>query len=281
MPEPRFDLPQVKSRLRKYPHLEHVLSPSSWLDKVYKKPYQQWPLWVGWLSRDEEWAQERLSRLDEALRFLESKVTPGVWNVIKKKLRAPSDRDNSKGILAELSVWLFLAKAGIPFQLEVNLKGGTNMDVQAMCETGNLFIEVQWISPSKKSDRSASVAAQHGSAGSWDWGYERKRIQQKIYDKISKMNDREITLVALDYSMESPLGEHDKLSPISEAVAELFSESPPSWAEEVVRVVDGVMWFRCDVAFFPVARWARINPYSPFINDEGLVHFIKRWRVSG
>ena len=281
MKQPRLTLSQAKCRLREYPHLERILRANNWPDKVYKKPYRQWPLWLGWLSTNEKWAQERLSGLDSALGVLESKVAPEVWNGIVRKMRAPSDRDNSKGVLAELSVWLFLANVGFPFQLEVTLQGGTNVDVQVMCETGDMFIEVQWISPSQKSDKAASVAAQYGSVASWDWSYEKKRIQQKIYDKISKMTSRDITLVALDYSMEPPLGNHSELSPIGEAVTGLFSEKPPSWASEVVAVVDGVIWFEWDVNFFPVTRWAKINPYSSFANDERLVRFVKRWQTFG
>ena len=273
----RLSFPKIQKRLEAFQVLNEIWG-GKWLKRTHKKPLKQWPLWMGWLSLNESTTEHYLLELENSLKYLSSTVSPKTWQKIKSKLRAPSDRANSKGILAELSMWLFLAVNGFSFSLDAKLPFtlGKDMDIEVMGDDGELmYIEVQWLSPSDESDRAARIAAEYGEVATWKEEYESHRIALKVKDKVGKMTRDRVTLVALDYTSEPSLGNHPLLSFVAAAADEVFAWEEPS------KVLDGIIWFRWEQRFFPVERYSRLNPFSPFTKHRLLQRFLTFWDASG
>lgn len=286
----RLNLSFAEKTLQRLPILSNALG-ENWLAEEYSKPIEQWNLIAGWISLDDKynnnnWAWVWLKDLDEALGFLNSRVTLGSWKKIINKLRAHTDRANIKGSLSELALWKFLALNNVPFDLELQLTSSSNKDVDITAFSMNkkpLHIEVQWLSPSDVSERGASIAALYDKSYPIDFGYEMWRIKQKVYDKTPKFTESDITIVALDCTT-SPEMSGNRFSPIDEVITEAFTGENTQYAnsdidKSIRQLVDGVIRFELEAGrgFLPVNRGICVNSKSSNRNEPSISEFIKLW----
>lgn len=280
----RLDRCSIDRRLEELPSLSSLLD-ANWLDKELDKPISQWSLVMGWLSYGEDnsflyWLKD----LDSALAFLKMHSTSSAWKKIVKKLRSHSDRANFKGTLSELAMCVFLSQFEISYELEVALIHGTKKDVDIQAQLGPnqaVNIEVQWLSPSEKSERKADIAAQYGinEFPGFNNYYEMQRIKQKVFDKTAKFTEHDITFVALDCTPSPELGSAE-VSPIYESFDKLFNNVECDIDDSIRKYVDAIIWFQLQPGntLFPVRRRIIENPHSSHRDDDAFIKFVKLWQ---
>lgn len=290
------DLETARKRLSALPNLEQVLASNNWLERQLTKPVQDWSQITGWLCSWEEGKPEDevfvswIKDVDTALGFLQERVSQKNWAVICRKVRAHSDRQETLGTLSELAVCMFLAANNISFDFEVNLQpeSRTNVDFQVDPGCGRpVNIEVQWLSPSDRSERGARLAAIYGGAYPFQYKQEGFRIKQKVYDKIQKLTSEDTTLVALNYTLCPEMIEVGK-EVMSETFTGLdFEGQPGCYADSPIdtavrQFVDGVMWFTQapGIHLQPITRGVLVNSSSTKVEDIGLSEFIRLWETS-
>jgi len=98
-------------RLHQFKHLRGLIQ-DNWLRKQCSKTIEQYSLITGWLTTSEDdwnWAfRKNTQALEDALSRLVGNIPINIWKKLGKKLRAPSDRAESKGTIAELSLAIFI-----------------------------------------------------------------------------------------------------------------------------------------------------------------------------
>lgn len=280
-------------RLERLPYLSLILD-SNWLQEECKKPVESWSQITGWLCswqegrpRDEafvSWIRD----LDAAIGTLKNGVSQNSWRTIRKKLRSHSDRSETLGTLSEIALCVFLTANNMPFNLEVSLhtENQTDVDVQVFPNLAHpVNIEVQWLSPSDKSERGSRVAASYGGVYKYRFDdYEGPRIKQKVYDKIKKFTVDDATLVALNYTLCPEL-----IDVGSAAVSEAFtgldlggnvtSHANSDIDLSIRQMVDGVIWFTLmpGNGLFPVRRGTILNSSLTRPAGSQLLDFLRNW----
>lgn len=275
-------------KLQELPSLSSLLD-ANWLDKELDKPVNQRSLIMSWISYEEDvfsesnWAWDWLKDLDSALASLKKCSTSSAWKKIVKKIRSHSDRANFKGTLSELSLCVFLSQLGISYELDVALIHGAKKDVDIQAQLGLnqiVNIEVQWLSPSEKSEKKADIAAQYGikEFSGFDNDYEMRRIKQKVVDKTTKFTEHDITFVALDYTSSPELGSGG-FSRIEEALYGSFNEDSLEIDITIRKYVDAVLCFQLQQrnSLFPVRRNIIENPHSSHRNKDAYIKFGEIW----
>lgn len=274
-------------RLRQFPHLYAVID-DQWLTKQFQLPVDSYSLITGWLSTsDFDWMytyQKFVASLDGAVAILGTSTSPTVWSKLRRKLRTQSDRSESKGTIAELSLAVFLAQNGISFDMETKLDSASKKDVDFSLQFSNgipVHIEMQWLSESDKSSRAADALAPYGRAASISFAYEEHRIRGKVANKTPKLTPTDITLVALDCTSDPILG--GEVSTVRTALRHVFDRSIytalTEEETEIRRLVDAVIWFETDIntAIAPERRGSILNEYSTFNTHPSLMQWIKVW----
>ncbi len=281
----------AEERLKRLRNLWEALG-DGWIARESRKPVEQWSLIYGWLSVSDNRFWTWLSDLNQALGELKDGVSPQVWQKMKGKIRAHSDRANTKGTLSEVAMWLFLTKQGIPFDLEAKLSSG-NRDVDIRADPPGheaIYIEVQWVSPSASSDRGAENATAYGEAYPVDYDYEKFRIKSKVSEKIAKFTESDLSFVALDCTSSPELGGGFPYTPVGEALLEAFTGRTVQGGEtgyadtevdkKIRQFVDGVIWFELEPGkgLLPLKRGSIINPTSQHRNSGSSRLFIELWQ---
>lgn len=276
-------------RLHQFEHLSQVLS-DGWLKTQVQKPVERYSLIAGWLTTPEaEWNplwQFRIAALDNAVAILAGNVSQTVWDKLQKKITAHSDRAESKGTLAEISLALFLVQHNIPFEMETQLDSASKKDVDFSLQFDGqepVHIEMQWVSESDALARAADALAPYKLPATINFPQEEIRILNKVYDKTSKFTQDDITLVALDCTTFPEIGGTYPWVPIGAALGHTMGNQiygPLSEKAIVIReLVDGVIWFESDPrnAFFPVKRGYLLNQHSPHSHKLSLSRWGELW----
>jgi hypothetical protein len=190
---------------------------------------------------------------------------------------------------------VLFAHHDIAFELETELtaESGKDVDITACLGDGTpLHIEVQWLSPSAKSDNGAAIASAYGECYEYDFDYETYRIKLKIHEKTIKLTRRDVTLVALNCDQCPELGGDRPHPSIAVAALEAFTGKDiqgnrlpyaDSHIDTAIRsLVDGVLWFELKPGsgLLPVERGVCLNPFSPNIGEESLSRIVSIWRTS-
>lgn len=286
----RLDLKIIEQRLHQLPNLEKALG-KGWISTEFKKPIEQWSLITGWISSPDTSYWYWLVDLDIALGNLQTAVSHNVFQTIKGKVKSHSDRANTKSILSEIAIMVFLANNKISFELEHMLvSDGKNTDIRAFLSQDNtLNIEVQWLSPSDASERGATIASAYGEAYPIDFDYEEFRIKQKVFDKIPKFTRNDITFVALDCTTSPELGGSFIGSPIGTAISGAFTGksihgddlpfAESSIDTRIREFIDGVIWFQLSPGrkIYPLERGICLNPSSQSIKQ--VINFARLWET--
>jgi len=280
---------EALARLNQFPHLATVIN-AKWLEHQMKKEVEQYSLITGWLTTspdDWNWAfRKNTQALENALAFLRHRVPEPIWEKLSKKISAPSDRAESKGTLAELSLAVFLVTHGISFNMEFQLNPPTDVDfVVKFADTEAVHIEMQSLAESVKSQKISRSSADHGGFPVIpDFKSEERRVIGKIFDKTPKFIEQSITLVALDCTA---IPEHGNPAhgTIRDALQQVFGEDTRdlSGSEKMIRrLVDAVIWFQLDLddALKPIERGYFLNEHSLYRNDQSLLHWISVWSAS-
>jgi hypothetical protein len=299
MPEDRVSQNIAQERLTALPTLASILD-DEWIAYEYDKPIERRSIISGWLSID--WCGPHqvfgvwLQDLDSALGLVKSRIPNTIWDSAKRKLLVHCDRSESKGILSEIAIWAFLAKHNIPFRLETELIPGINKNIDIGIDLGceePVYVEVQWLSPSDKSEQGATVASTYGEAYSYEFNYETYRIKSKVYDKHPKLTTEDTTLVALNCTLCPELGGDQPTCPVEEAVLEAFTGcdlqgNPTLYAHTKIdttirELVDGVIWFELNPGgrIQPINRGFCLNPVSPHRDKISLQQLVEKWNPSG
>ncbi|MCD6345194.1 MAG: hypothetical protein J7M17_06305 [Anaerolineae bacterium] len=290
----RANREESEDRLKQFLTLHELLGPD-WLLTEYVKPIEQWSLITGWISKSHEYPYDVwIADLDDALQFLKSKVLPEVWRVLERKMKAHHDRADSKGLLSEIATCIFLAHNDLPFDLERSLlsEGSKDVDI-SVCLDGFarlVHLEVQWLSPSARSERGAAAGAPYREFYKYNFPYEKYRVKGKIHGKTSKFTQSDITLVVLDCTTCPELGGMRDLCTISESAYEAFTGcdmagNPTGYANsemdrEIRDKIDGVIWFQLEPgnSLMPLKRGALENHHSPHIGTDALRKFLDIWK---
>jgi len=270
-------------RLRQFHHLSAIID-EKWLQTQLKKCVEKYSLITGWLTTpEEEWKaffHPLVNALDQALDVLKGKVSPNTWKKITHKIRAASDRAETKGTLAEISMAVFLTKHGIQFEMEKQLDPCSKKDVDFSItyEGEEIHIEMQWLSESKRSRVPSDIALEFSPFETQiDFPYEKRRIRNKIKDKCPKFTQEDITLVALDCTEVPELGGKYP-SAVYDALRDIFhkKESLDDTSTQIRSLVDGVIWFKLDInnALCPQKRGYISNPHR---DNQSLSNWLDLW----
>jgi hypothetical protein len=294
MTDDRLGQSEVEKRLSELPSLEKALE-AGWVAREFSKPFDQWSLIAGWLSKPENdplypYFAAWLVDLDGALALLQEKAEAPVWRKIRTKVRAHCDRAEIKGTLSEIAVALFCVQRELPIALERTLAGDNNKNVDvSVLYTHPVHIEIHYLS---LSDREARATEQLSSYRLWystDFDQARYRIKLKIHDKTSKFTESDITFVAINCTECPDLGGAREHSTMHESALEAFTgrdlhgEVTPYADSDVDRsirrLVDGVIWFelRTGNGLLPAARGACLNPNSPLLGKSSISDFVRHW----
>lgn len=279
----RVDLSTAEDRLTSLPQLAEVLG-SNWLAKEYRKAPKHWSLITGWIADENNEFWPWLENLSEALEVIRREADANSWQTIAKKVRTHYNRDNFKGTLSEIAICVFLATNNIPFELETVLvsDGQKNVDISAyIIESNPVHLEVQWLSPSASSEKSARVASAYDQMHIFDLDYEKRRILGKVSNKTEKFTYENITVVALDCTLVPELGSNG----IGEAVEEVWTNEydvDTKIQEDIDAIrhkVDSVIWWELtpNKGLLPEKRGCCINPNSLHRQTEALIRFIDLW----
>lgn len=275
-------------RLHQFKYLSELIR-DSWLRKQHPKPVEQYSLITGWLTTSEDdwkWTYSKYTKLlDSAISTLKQIKDRNLWNKLSSKIRTPSDRAESKSVIAEIALALFLIDRGVSFGMETKLDPTTGKDVDFCLKLGNpedVYVEMQSLTESDASQRTSKASAAYGGLPvSIDFRGEERRIIGRIHDKTSKLVENEITLVALDCTA---IPEHGGigLGTIPDALSHIFGqgESDLTDVEKRIRqLVDGVIWFQIDFdnALQPVKRGYFLNEHSKHHNVASLQKWIALW----
>jgi hypothetical protein len=279
---------EALARLGQFPHLAAVIN-AKWLEHQMKKSVKQYSLITGWLTTlpdDWNWVfHKNTQALENALALLKAKVSADIWRKLSKKLRAPSDRAESKGTIAEFSLAVFLVQNGIGFDMEQRLDPASSKDVDFRLNFPGampVHIEMQSLTESVHSQKLSKLSAD------WDshpvglaFEAESRRVIGRLSDKTPKLIAQSITLVALDCT-DIPEHGGTHLGTIRDALTPVFdlNGSTLSEAEEgICQLIDTVIWFQIDYgnALRPVERGFFLNEHSPFRNDPSLLSWMRVW----
>ncbi|MCB9451453.1 MAG: hypothetical protein H6672_08435 [Anaerolineaceae bacterium] len=281
-------------RLHQFEHLSELIQ-DSWLRKQHSKSVEQYSLITGWLTTsadDWKWTYSKYTKLlDSAINALKQIKDRNLWNKLSSKIRAPSNRAESKSVLAEIALALFLIDYGIPFGMETKLDPTSSKDVDFWLKLGNsedVYVEMQCLTESDASQRTSRVSAMHGGIPiritDKDFEDEGDRILGKIFDKTPKLVEDKITFVGLDCTA---IPEHGGigLGTIPDALSRVFGQDNLELTEsgkKVRQLVDGVIWFQIDFdnALRPVKRGYFLNEHSAHFCKPGLVRWIELWTNS-
>jgi hypothetical protein len=279
MTQERVPLEIALLRLSQHPFLSCWLG-DQWLEQQYKKSVEQYSLIAGWLTAlqdDWEWTYRKyVASLDQAIEFLDGRVSDSIKKKLKAKIKAESDRAETKGTLAEISLAVFLVQAKISFDMETTLvaRSRKNVDfsfrppVLQQASDAKIHVDCHWLDQSDKSKRTDMVSAQWRCPVSTDFEAEKERILGKIYDKTGKFTRNAITLVALDCTANPDLGKLEIFFP--NALEHIFNNKcghQLSERDSAIRdLVDGVLWFRDDTSdrWYPIDRGFMLNPCSDY-----------------
>jgi len=302
MSEPRVDLKEIYNRLSEFPCLKQCLSTSQksaerWLANDYtSKPIEKWSLITGWLSTvSKDWTglyRRYVIGLENALAFLHT-ANSSLFPQIAAKLRNhATDRANTKGILAEIGLHVFLTAHGIDFELEKQINGATDVDICAFPTSANpLFLEVQYVTESDANMRIAEISAAYGGLPtSIPFEQDKYRIKTIVHQKVRKFTTNHITFVALDCS---DIPHHGSGGSVYSIVAEAFLEAvrgfdindkPTGYFDhsidkEIRSLVEGIIWFSTNYEnrLNPVERGLVINPHSHWKNEQCIKDFHTLW----
>jgi len=291
-PTKRIGLSAAERRLQQLPVLAGVLG-ADWLSREYRRPIEQWSLVTGWISLEDNEFWHWLEDLDRALGFLKVQVSSANWQKITRKIRSHSNRGNFKGTLSEIAMCVFLASNHVEFEMENNLVSGSEKDVDFtayISEAEPLHIDVQWLSPSERSEIGAAIAAVYNEGYDMDYEYEKRRIKNKIREKTSKFTQDDITFVAIDCTSSSELGGGHGYPVIRETFSEacidrnLKDEEVPyidsGVGKTIHLLVDGVIWYELEPGkgLSPVKRGFCLNPKSPHRKSMSISQFVSLWK---
>lgn len=273
-------------RLHKFKQLSGVIQ-DSWLKKQMLKSVENYSLITGWLTTspdDWNWAfLKNTQALEDALSLLTGKVPENHWKKLCSKLRVPSNRAESKGTIAELSLAIFLVTHGISFDMETPLQPPKDVDFSLKFGVvGDVHVEMQSLAESAASQRTSKLSADYGGLPvSIDFKGEERRIIGRIHDKTPKLVENEITLVALDCTA---IPEHGGvgLGTIPDALAHIFGQGTSALTDvekSIRQLVDGVIWFQLDFdnALQPVKRGYYLNEHSKHRSAASLQKWITLW----
>lgn len=266
----------ISEHLKQFPHLSKVFD-DSWITKQLSKPKEQWSLITGWLARFEDfhpWLQD----LDGAVELLQKHLDRDKWVKVRKKLRLPADRENTKGTLSEISLCVFLVRHNFGFEMEKCLDTNNNCDVDfSILEARGIILNVEmyWFGEADKDKQLDQISAAYGGMPySINFGAMKNRIKNKIKEKAEKFSKDDITLLAVNCTDE-PIAGGQKYSVIEEAFQEALREE--NGAD--YQIVDGVVWFELQkgIQFMPQKRGICLNPQSDFKDQISASAFIKYW----
>jgi hypothetical protein len=131
-------------RLHQFDHLSELIQ-DSWLRKQHSKSVEQYSLITGWLTTSEDdwkWTYSKYTKLlDSAINTLKQIKDRNLWNKLSSKIRTPFNRAESKSVLAEIALALFLVDCGVSFGMETKLDPtsskdvdfGSNSEIRKMC----------------------------------------------------------------------------------------------------------------------------------------------------
>jgi hypothetical protein len=278
-------------RLSDFPHLKTLwtdeIHVQRWLQQELKKPEANWNLLAGWLTVNSDswgWWKGWVKDLDLAIFYLRPKLSDNLFKKFRKKLVSPHDRSNSKGVLAEISIARFLAKADIPFDAELKVQGtqsNTNVDFTLYYENNQpVHVEVQYVQESAIPPGLARlVTPTKPISYCIDFDSEKQRVMGKVYGKIPKFTDTDITFVALALA-DPVMG--SRFGPTEQLFNNIFN-SPDKEAPfkdlGIRHLIDGVMWFEWKQGngFFPINRGIILNPQSPFKGFDDIHTMSELW----
>lgn len=271
---------EAQARLENFPMLKTVLG-ETWLATQSKLPNENWSLITGWLFTSDLFFYQNyfakwLGDLDYAIQYLQSHIADNQWKQISKKIRSPSDRSNTKAIMAETSFALFLANNGYNFLLEQNIDPDSKKDVDfTILSNDRLFsVEIHYLGESEREKRLDKISAAWGGIPFTPlFAHDKQRIQYVLRKKAEKFVTQEITLVALCIS--EIVGAN---STINEAVEEAFNGA--NNADYIL--VDGVLWYSLKPGdkLQLKDRHIILNPRSKHLENEHLNEFIGFWTTT-
>jgi hypothetical protein len=285
----RVDLAEMQARLDEFPQLKDLLGPR-WLGQDLRRPEEQWSLLTGWLSTGDQWLwpifERWLQDLDSAIGHLWEYLPRDVYNKIAGKLRRHNDRAESKGTLSEVALALWLSQQRLAFDMERKLVPGRGKDVDfTIAIEGELVhVDVQWVSESDKSSRAAAAAGAFGMFASIDFGYKERRVVEKLFDKLGKFTETDITLVAFNYTDDPTLGTSlvtvpsqifaTSTSPAKESAGDAGPDEP------IRRLCDGVLSFYLEPGNGLLLHGQElvINELSSHAAALGLRRFVALWK---
>lgn len=283
----RVSYSEALSRLEQLSHLVTVID-AKWLKEQYQKPVEKYALLTGWLSSSEACWDSNLMRCSSALNAavgnLSSELPQHHWNSIRRKLRRQSVRADSKGILAEISLAVFLANHKLPFEMNKNLSATSSKDVDFSVVTAfdmAVHIEVQWLSPPGHEMYLAQASATYQVSYPLNFAGLGRRAIDKVYSKTPKLTAEVITLVALNCTDVPWVGR--KTNTIPDATEKAYGTTPLKELDDkestVRRLVDGVIWFETEFEnrLMPIERGFILNPHSPFREEDSLKQWINLW----
>jgi len=149
-------------------------------------------------------------------------------------------------------------------------------------DVGDVHVEMQSLAESATSQKTSKASADSGGLPvSIDFKGEETRIIGRIHDKIPKLVENEITLVALDCTA---IPEHGGigLGTIPDALSHIFGQGASvliSAEEQIRQLVDGVIWFQVDFdnTLRPIKRGYFLNEHSVHRNAASLQKWIALW----
>ncbi len=277
-------------RLHQFSCLSTVVT-EAWLRKQMKKDVSQYSLLTGWLTaspEDWDWTfAKNTQALENALVLLRNTVSGDIWRKLCKKVRVPSNRAESKGTLAELSLAVFLVSNRLSFDMETQLNPPKDVDFSVEFDgLDDVHIEMQSLAESKASQRTSQASADWGGLPvSIDFKGEEKRVIGKVFDKTAKLSTKDITLVALDCTA---IPEHGGvgLGTIPDALEHIFVKTISNLSDPekaIQQLVDGVIWFQVDFnnVLQPIRRGIVLNQYSPHNHSDSLAKWVDIWSKTG
>ena len=194
--------------------------------------------------------------------------------------------------MSEISLVSFFCSEILSVEVDINLKGESQADVDLQLEfdsAESIFLEVQWISPSNRSDKAAIIATKYGEVGSIDFEYEAYRAKLKVRDKVRKLTKEHVTLVALDCTTTPELlgiGYEGLLySQFRKTFTSLnadgsqyeFADDP---IDQMIReYVDGILWFSIlpGTYLMPSNRGICMNVASPHARSGSIPNLKSIW----
>lgn len=273
-------------RLHQFKHLSNVIS-DEWLQEQMKKDVSNYSLITGWLttsSTNWKWVYHNFTKaLEDSLELLSGNVSVGSWENICRKLKAKSERSNTKGTLSEISFATFLASRNLTFEMERQLNPPKDVDFSVIFEDQQeIHIEMQFFSESDRDQRLNTVSAAYGGMPYRpDFEGDKQRVIDRVYHKVGKLTDREVTLVAFDCT-DVPLNGGVGYGTIPDALRRIFKDDNPDIRQgenKIRQLVDGVIWFQIDFdnALQPVKRGYFLNEHSKHQSAVSLQKWIALW----